>query len=212
MTALKTLTMYLRAAKTEAEEAGESTEGMANSVSELRDEILTLTHNKVDIQIDDSTFKNTYQIMKELSEVWNEIADVDQANLLELIGGKRNAATVTSLLTNFKDAEAALVSANQAAGSALKENEKYLESISGKLDVIQAKFEALSNGIINSNVVKFVLDLGSGILTVLNWLQKMHLLLPSIAGSVALIMGYVRQKNLSMLTQQLILQKKTSMK
>lgn len=45
--------MYLRAAKTEAEEAGESTEGMANSVSELRGEILALTGNKVDIQIDE---------------------------------------------------------------------------------------------------------------------------------------------------------------
>lgn len=52
-TALKTVSMYLRAAKTEAEEAGESTEGMANSVSELRGEILALTGNKVDIQIDE---------------------------------------------------------------------------------------------------------------------------------------------------------------
>ena len=45
--------MYLRAAKTEAEEAGESTDGMANSVSELRDELLQLTGGKVDIQIDE---------------------------------------------------------------------------------------------------------------------------------------------------------------
>lgn len=47
MTALKTISMYLRAAKTEAEEAGESTDGMANSVSELRQEILSLTGNRV---------------------------------------------------------------------------------------------------------------------------------------------------------------------
>ena len=60
MTALKTISMYLRAAKTEAEEAGESTDGMANSVSELRQEILALTGNRVDIQLDDRTFKSTY--------------------------------------------------------------------------------------------------------------------------------------------------------
>lgn len=52
-TAIKTVSMYLRAAKTEAEEAGESTDGMANSVSELRKEILALTNNRVDIQIDE---------------------------------------------------------------------------------------------------------------------------------------------------------------
>lgn len=61
---------------------------MANSVSELRQELLTLTHGKVDIMVDDQTFKSTYQIMKELSEVWNDLADIDTANILELIGGK----------------------------------------------------------------------------------------------------------------------------
>ena len=53
LTTMKTISMYLRAAKTEAEEAGESTDGMANSVSELRSEILALTGNRVDIQIDE---------------------------------------------------------------------------------------------------------------------------------------------------------------
>lgn len=52
-TSLKTVSMYLRAAKTDAEAAGESTDGMANSVSELRSELLQLTNNKVDIQIDE---------------------------------------------------------------------------------------------------------------------------------------------------------------
>lgn len=42
-TTLKTVSMFLRASKVEAEEAGESTEGMANSVSELREQLLALT-------------------------------------------------------------------------------------------------------------------------------------------------------------------------
>ena len=51
-TTMKTLSMYLRAARTEAEAAGESAEGMASSVSELRSELLALTGGRVDIQID----------------------------------------------------------------------------------------------------------------------------------------------------------------
>ena len=104
-TTLKTVSMFLRAAKTEAEEAGESTEGMANSVSELREEILALTGNRVDIQIDENTFKSTYQIMKELSEVWKDLSDISRANILEMIGGKRNSNVVMSLLENFEVAE-----------------------------------------------------------------------------------------------------------
>lgn len=87
-TTMKTLSMYLRAAKTEAEEAGESTEGMAGSVSELRGEILSLTGGAVDIQIDDDSFKSSYQILKELSQVWGQLTDVSQANILEMIGGR----------------------------------------------------------------------------------------------------------------------------
>ena len=62
LTTLKTVSMYLRAAKTEAEEAGESTDGMASSISVLRDEILDLTGQKVDIQIDEDTFKSPYKL------------------------------------------------------------------------------------------------------------------------------------------------------
>lgn len=50
---MKTLSMYLRAAKTEAVDAGVETDGMADSVSKLRDELLNLTGGRVDIQLDE---------------------------------------------------------------------------------------------------------------------------------------------------------------
>ncbi len=87
-TTLKTISMYLRAAKTEAEDAGESTDGMASSVSKLRDEILALTGNKVDIQIDEDTFKSSYSILQEIAGVWDELTDISRANILEMLGGK----------------------------------------------------------------------------------------------------------------------------
>lgn len=206
-TALKTISMYLRAAKTEAEEAGESTEGMANSVSELRKELLTLTGGKVDIMLDDKTFKSTYEIMKDLSKVWSDIADVDQANILELIGGKRNANAVTSLLTNFQDAENALQTAATAAGSALAENEKYLDSIAGKLSVFQSKFETFSNDLIGSTSVKIIVDLGSALLTVLDVLQRIHVLLPLIGISTAIVAANMNANKVNTVAQQILLQK-----
>lgn len=171
-TTMKTVSMYLRAAKTEAEEAGESTEGMANSVSELREELLALTNGKVDIQIDENTFKSTYQIMKELADVWGELTDITQANILEQIGGKRNANVVSSMLENFNVAEDVVKTAANSAGSALKENEKYLDSINGKIAEFKATFEELSMNFIGSDFVKQVIELGTGLLNVLNVLAK----------------------------------------
>lgn len=88
-TALKTMSMRLRSTKSDMESAGEDTEGMADSVSKLRKEILSLTG--VDIQIDDKTYKSTYQMLQDLSEVWGKLNDVAKANVLELLFGKRQA-------------------------------------------------------------------------------------------------------------------------
>lgn len=206
-TTMKTISMYLRAAKTEAEEAGESTEGMANSVSELREEILALTGGKVDIQIDENSFKNTTQIIRELSAVWEELTDISQANILEMVGGKRNANVVASLIENFELVEDVLANSTNAAGSAVAENEKYLDSINGKLSILQSKFEAFSNNLIDSDIVKFVVDAGSGLLTLLDTLQKIHVLLPLIALSTAAVMGHMNASKISGIAQQIVLQK-----
>ena len=78
--ALKTISMRLRGSKTELEAAGEDTEGMATSVSKLREEMLALSG--VDIMIDDSTFKETYDVIDELSYKWQNLTDIQQAKYM----------------------------------------------------------------------------------------------------------------------------------
>lgn len=167
-TVLKTASMYLRAAKTDAEAAGEATDGMANSISELRAEILTLTKNKVDIMADETTFKSTTQIYRELADVWDELADVDAANILELIGGKRNATANAALLSNFDEVEDAIKAAAGASGSAIEENAKQLESIEGRLSVFKATFQELSSTMFPTETIKGFIDAGNTMLGILN--------------------------------------------
>lgn len=171
-TTLKTMSMFLRAAKTEAEEAGESTDGMANSVSELRGEILALTGNKVDIQIDENTFKNTTQILRELSSVWSDLSDVSKANITEMIGGKRNANVTTALLENFQLVEDVIKKSQESEGSALRENDKYLESINGHIAKFKATFQELSADVVNSGMVKDVVDTGTAVLRIVDVVGK----------------------------------------
>ena len=193
-TALKSLSMYLRAAKVEAEDAGESTEDMANSVSELRSDILALTNQKVDIMADDATFKSTYQIIKELSKEWDNITDIDKATILKEIGGKRNANAVSALITNFKDAEKAATTAAESSGSALKENEKYLNSIQGKMDQLKATFEDLSRKALSSEFVKGIVDSGSSLLNILDKITETIGGLPAVA-TAAMIAIQAMSKN-----------------
>lgn len=78
-TALKTLTLRLRGAKVELQEAGEDVEGMAESTSQLQAKLKALTHGKVDIMLNADTFKSTTQILREMSQVWEEMTDIEQA-------------------------------------------------------------------------------------------------------------------------------------
>ncbi len=168
MTGVKTLTMYLRAAKTELEAAGESSDGCAESVSKLRSELKSLTG--VDIMLDDRTFKSTYQIVQEISKVWDSLSDVTQANVTSLIAGKRNANLVQALMQNFQDAERVMDVAAGAEGSALRENEKFLDSIEGHITRLNVAFEAFSQNMLSKDLFKGVIDAGTGLLNILGWL------------------------------------------
>nr|DAT80296.1 MAG TPA: minor tail protein [Bacteriophage sp.] len=158
-TYLKTLSMYLRASKTDAENAGIATDGMASSVSELRSELKQLAG--VDIMKDDNTFKSTYQIMKELSEVWKDLSDTTQANITELIAGKRGGQSTSALLNNFSVAEDAMKQALNSSGSAMRENQTYMDSLQAKLNQLDSAFQKFSTDLMKSDIPNFFVDLAT---------------------------------------------------
>lgn len=158
-TYLKTLSMYLRASKTDAENAGIATDGMASSVSELRSELKQLAG--VDIMKDDNTFKSTYQIMKELSEVWKDLSDTTQANITELIAGKRGGQSTSALLNNFSVAEDAMKQSLNSSGSAMRENQTYMDSLQAKLNQLDSAFQKFSTDLMKSDIPKFFVSLAT---------------------------------------------------
>lgn len=158
-TFLKTLSMYLRASKTDAENAGIATDGMASSVSELRSELKQLAG--VDIMKNDNTFKSTYQIMKELSEVWKDLSDTTQANITELISGKRGGQGTSALLNNFSVAEDAMKQALNSSGSAMRENQTYMDSLQAKLNQLDSAFQKFSTDLMKSDIPKFFVSLAT---------------------------------------------------
>lgn len=182
-TTLKSLSMYLRAAKSDAENAGIEVDGMANSVSELRSELKSLTG--VDIMLDSKNFKSTYQVMKELSQVWSGLSDVTQANVTEMIGGKRNANAVSAILNNFDVAESAMESAANSANVAWEENEKYLDSIQGRLAQLDASFQVLSQDALSSGLLKTGVSFLTSIVKLLDKIINLTGALPAGLGITA---------------------------
>ena len=103
---LRTIALRLtgtKAASDELSELGEDTEGVITTVSKLRDTIMSATSvasngfKGFDILDENGNYKSTYEIMKGLSEVYQEIVETDKKNgtnnlnlLLETIAGEQN--------------------------------------------------------------------------------------------------------------------------
>lgn len=187
-TGLKTIAMRVRGASTELEQAGLDTDGMAESVAKLREEIKALSG--VDIMIDDNNFKSTFDILDELSVKWKDLTDIQRASVTELIAGKRNGNLVSALMQNFDIARTTLNTAiNESEGSAERELANWQQGIQYSIDKFQASFQQLSMTTLNSNFLKGLIDGGTTALEVITQLIDQFGLLQIAISGLALGKG-----------------------
>jgi len=69
----------------------EQTEELDDSLVNIKGDVYELTGGKVSIMLDSQTYKSTFEILKEISEVWDDLSDKDQAQLLDKLFGKTRA-------------------------------------------------------------------------------------------------------------------------
>lgn len=76
--ALRTISLRLRGTSVEIlEEMGEETDGVIESTSKLQAKIKALSG--IDILTESGDYKDTYTILKEIGQVWEDMSDIDQA-------------------------------------------------------------------------------------------------------------------------------------
>lgn len=154
-------------AKTELEEAGLETEGMVESTAKLRSEILALSG--VDIMDNANEFKSTYKIMDELAAKWENLTDIQQATVTELIAGKRQGNIVSSLMTNFDTARDALETSLKSSGSAMREHEKWQESLEAHINSLKAAWQSLAQSFMDSDALKAGINIITEFVEALQW-------------------------------------------
>ena len=140
---------------------GEETDGVVESTSKLQEKLQALTG--VNILTDTGAYKDTYTILKEIGEVWQDLDELDKSAALELMAGKNRANTLSAILNNIEDLESAYESALNAEGSALRENEAYLDSIQGKIDKFTNAVQTMWMHFLNDEAIKFIVDLGTAL-------------------------------------------------
>jgi TP901 family phage tail tape measure protein len=149
----------IRGASTELEELNEETDEYTETTSKLRDLVMGLTG--FDIMEDEDTYKDIYEIILGIGKEWDNLTDIEQASLGEALAGKRNANALYAVLGNLDTLQAAYETAENSAGSAMKEQENYEKSIQYSIDRLSASVEEWSEKLVSSSVVKWFVDVAN---------------------------------------------------
>lgn len=166
---LKVLSMRLRGMKGELQDLGEETDENVENLSQMQGKVLNLTHGKVNIFDNTGDFKSTYEIMQGIADIYDDLTDSDKADLLETIAGKNRANEVAALIQNWDRVAQATESAENSAGSAMAEQEKYANSLQGRLNSLTSSLQTISNTALDSGFLK---GLVSGATEAINALNK----------------------------------------
>ena len=166
--AVKVVSMRLRGMKGQLSELGEEVDENVESISKMQTQILNLTHGKVNIFDDDGNFKSTYEILQGIASVYKDLSSTEQADLLETIAGKHRGNAVAAILTNWSTAQGALATSLNSAGSAAKENEKYMQGLEGHLQQLQSTWESLSSTLVNDDFLIGTVSVGTGIISTID--------------------------------------------
>lgn len=165
-------------------EDGEQVAGMAASMQEEFDKL------GISLLDEQGQIKSTYEIFSELAEIFPKLDKNTQTYYASLIGGKTQVDVVTAILKNFETALNATDTALNSVGSAMEENEKYMDSIQGKIAALNSEFQKFWTEGISSNSVKRIVEFGIGILKLVNDLGGLPTILTAVVGIIATLKGY----------------------
>ncbi len=147
-TGLITITQRLRAMN----EDGTQIEGLMPQLEKAFNDIgVTLVDTN-------GQLKDTFSIMKSLAEVFPTLTKNQQAYISELVSGKRQAPVLQSLMSNWETVEEVVETSINSMGSAMEENEKYLESIDGKMQRLASSTEMFWKNFVDSSTIKMFVD------------------------------------------------------
>ena len=149
--------------------------------------------------------RSTYDILSDLAGKWQGLSKNEQEYIALTSAGANQLNNFLALMNGFNTALDANKVALNSAGSAVQENEKYMNSLTAKVSQFKSAWEAFSNSVVNSDLVKGIINLGTGVLKILNTdlgvtFTQLGLLTGVLTGGVSLLSKFVTNIGTGILT------------
>lgn len=147
------------------------------------------TEHGIKVKDNEGQLRSFYDVASDLSNIWDTLSENEQRYYLNTQAGANQSQNLAALMRNFNTVIEATATAENAAGSAARENAKYLDSIQGHLSTLRSTWIDLSRQLLDSSTIKGVIDLGTDALKVVSQIVGVLDKLPGKMGAIVGIAG-----------------------
>ena len=117
-------------------------------------------------------FRDMTDIMEDLGKVWNNLNDVQQANISYEIAGTRQTNIIKTLLGYWTEYEDLATKAGDAAGTTLENQGKYEETLDAKTKALSSTMQSFWHNLIGAEEANGVLAIFQKVATVLDTISS----------------------------------------
>lgn len=173
--ALKTISMRLRGYDEETETLSDDLQTITGDIADLT-KTASNNYSGVSLFTDETreTYKSTAQILSDISDIWDELTDKTQAQLLEKMFGKNRASVGAALIEQMKNGtyDRVIESMTDSTGNAEKEMEIITQSIEYKLNALKETGTGIWQNLFGREEIGAVIDLLTQLAEVIQFVTK----------------------------------------
>lgn len=114
-------------------------------------------HN-IAIKDQNGQLRSFYDVGKDVADIWDTLSDNERKYYLNTQAGANQSQNLAALMSNYQTAIDATATALDSAGSAARENARYMESMEGKLSNLKSAWEDFSRKMVDSDALKNAID------------------------------------------------------
>ena len=109
---------------------------------------LTKIYEDLGIELKDENgqLRSHYEILSDLAKQWNNLSENQQKYIALTSAGARQQQNFSAMMQNWNNVVEATTSAYNSMGSAQRENEKVMDSITKKTEILRSQFQQLVIG------------------------------------------------------------------
>lgn len=163
----------IKAGKFVDDETGEDLNDVAKVLSKFNIQLYDAQGNMNDVG----------DILSTIANRWDKLTDAEQNAIATAVAGTRQRENFLVLMENYGKATEYTTQALGSAGTAEEKFSAYTEGIEAKLNAMTAAFESFSQNLLDSGVVKGIVDFGTGLLKVVDALR----LVPIAIGAIVVL-------------------------